>query len=468
MLGKIKGIFLPVLFVFISIFSLFLFRSMPSCTLWKGYNVFYVSKNDSSQTVAEILDKSGCKDYICLENQFFPLDIGINTPEFALSFLESKNSSDYLNRRNDYFFDKSKNYKIYYIPEKFNKAANKACLELNEKHGIKAGMFFSANYPWICLFVCIVFSVLLVIFSKNRLLLSLVLIFPVFLVFSQPYYSVMAGVCLFNLSLFLFVRYWKRRDFISLFRNNFLCMIFPAASGLIFIFSGFKILCLFIMVLLGIFGCLWLFSCMENYLNRRYFFVPKKIISASMFNFITLKMGHILLFCVLSVFLISVYAAFFSEKSSGSHKSESIYVPGSSAQKSELVNFNSYLDWKWKSLSSPYISVNSKVKNLKEIDFPSYEYDENGLLVEKINHLRYDGDFIHHAEEEVCSYKFPALEKLLVNEKHSMKAGYVVPGSQKITIFTIIGLLLAVSLPAGVYIYLRFKTNLKNGEVKQK
>ena len=451
MLKIFRVYFLPAILITVSIVSLYFLRSVPAVSLWKGYTVFYVSKESSQEEVATMLLEHGCKDFISLENQFVPLNVSVNSPEFALAFSGSR-KSDYLERRNDYFFDKSKKYRIYYIPAEYVGNAKDACFELNQKKGIKAGMSFSASYPWVSVLVCMLFSVALVVFSEKRLLLSAILLLPVLMAFSLPVYSVTCAICLFNLGASLFVKYWKREGFFLFVQKNPVSIVFPFVSLLIMILSGFRSLFLFVIVNAGIYGILCIYSLLENLLDRRYFFTPKKILSSSMFRFYSKKAMLSILICIGSVFIICIYAAVSTKISQSSSGQNSIAVPCPSSSDKRLVNFNDYVDWKWNVITEPYISVNDSNKNVKSVRFSVYR-SEDGKVIESERELNYDREFVKQSEAEVFRMNFPALEKLLAGENHSMKAGYAVPGYQKVGFLSIILLLVAIGTPCGVYIY---------------
>ena len=108
----------PVLFLACIVLIVF-FKTVPAQKLWNDYSVLYVQKDVSDDSVQKALTSSGIQDYVCLSNQFLPVSLSENSIEFTMFKLKATRN-DYSNRRVNYFFDKSKNFRLYYIPNEYN------------------------------------------------------------------------------------------------------------------------------------------------------------------------------------------------------------------------------------------------------------------------------------------------------------------------------------------------------------
>ena len=82
------------------------FRTVPSSKLWDDYSVVYVQKNVDESLIQKLFDDYGCKDVISGAEQFVPMEFSSESPEISMA-IAKVDSSNYLVRRNLYFFDKT-------------------------------------------------------------------------------------------------------------------------------------------------------------------------------------------------------------------------------------------------------------------------------------------------------------------------------------------------------------------------
>ena len=98
------------------------------------------------------------------------------------------------------------------------------------------------------------------------------------------------------------------------------------------------------------------------------------------------------------------------------------------------------------------------------VSFSKYVETDDGIS-ETVHTIVYSSDFENSALAFIDKLSYPALEKLMKCQKKNFSAGYVFSGSQNVTIFTIIQLVIAMFIPIFVYLYcskldLRNKTNI--------
>ena len=133
--------------VLISISVIVMFRSVPAGKLWQDYSVLYVPNTTEDSVVMSALSDAGIDDVVALSNQFLPLNISEDSLEYAMYKVNiGSDSNAYVENRNSYFFDKSKNFRIYYIPSSYEHKISKAISSLENNH-ISCGLDASAGYP---------------------------------------------------------------------------------------------------------------------------------------------------------------------------------------------------------------------------------------------------------------------------------------------------------------------------------
>ena len=86
--------------------------------IFKIVNNLKKNNKDVFSFQVELFDDYGCKDVISGAEQFVPMEFSSESPEISMA-IAKVDSSNYLVRRNLYFFDKNSNYKIYYVPDKY-------------------------------------------------------------------------------------------------------------------------------------------------------------------------------------------------------------------------------------------------------------------------------------------------------------------------------------------------------------
>ena len=98
----------------LSIFVLFIFRTVPSGNLWERYRIVYVDNASDDDYAAEVLKKAGCENVISLSSQRLPVMLPVHSPEVSLA-LAFSDADGYLAKRRAYFFDRGAQYRLYYI-----------------------------------------------------------------------------------------------------------------------------------------------------------------------------------------------------------------------------------------------------------------------------------------------------------------------------------------------------------------
>ena len=116
-----------VFVILLTLLLTFLLRSMPKGTNWNDYKILYIQNNAPLTLVNNIFDQNGIKDYVSLDNQRVPIMLKKNSIEESMLRVNLNDISNcYLALRQNYFYDSTGKYMLYYIPSYCEKGIDKA------------------------------------------------------------------------------------------------------------------------------------------------------------------------------------------------------------------------------------------------------------------------------------------------------------------------------------------------------
>ena len=142
-------VFISSFIVLLSVALFFVFKNIPSGKLWKEYTVFYTHASTPDELITDTFKNNGIDRYVGINNQKIPLNITYNSVEHSLFKLNLSNKKyTYLNLRDNYFFDFSKEYRLYYIPSSFSSEI-KNCINDLKKMNIITGIDNSYSYSYL-------------------------------------------------------------------------------------------------------------------------------------------------------------------------------------------------------------------------------------------------------------------------------------------------------------------------------
>ena len=425
-------------------------RVAPVSKFFKGYDIIFVANDFPAETVVEILKKNGCKNVISSENQKVPLNLNENSPEVALA-KSNLEKSTYLKDRMGFFFDKTRKNNVFYVPEEDLKSAENAVQKISEK-GASAGINAAASFPAFSIVIVVAFSILLVFFSENQILCALLFVFPVIFSFMMPFSSVSAGLCLFELFLFFYIKFWGRKNsakkllknvmLLTIFGTSFLCIVFTKIqAGLFFLMMIFSEISVFL-----------LYKNVKQKIDSKYSFNPVNIRTAFSIRIMTKKNRNLLPVCALSVLAILVSAVFSSNFSSvfKNEKISGIQLPSSGAAVQNLPGINDFIAWKWEAMTFPYRSLNKKTSN-DAVIFKNFQ-KKDGFIHESVSSIYFNDKFKMNTVKEIENLDYPALEKMLVSQGKHARFGYVTSGLQNVSLIMIIILIIAFFVPLSFYL----------------
>lgn len=443
---KFVALFISIL----SLFILFIFKTIPTGKLWNGFNVLYVPTETSESMMIDSFSQSQISEHYELSNQYIPLKFTNFSPEISMLKLNiSSEEFSYLSKRQLYFFDKSGNYKLYYIPTEFKNNLNE-CVKILSKSGVKVGVDNSSSYPIFIPIVIFLLFLILLVFSKKKNVFFIGGLFLINFVICNPFYNTGVSVCLIFLILFFISNIWKRKDFIiCLFSKPFVpIVLFFSVLGSFStsIKTGF----MFFIAILGIFNSLYVFSICENFVINKRSFIPVKIRSAKRISIYGKKQNQTLLSCMIVV-LFLIFISIFSNSSISDSKFAKILLPSSNSSFQELVSLEDYYEFAWNVSSAPYKSLNNKNQNSNFYQYPRYE-EIDGKIVETMQIRSFNESFKNQVFEEIDLLNFNSIEKVLKSQGKDVKIGYLSTSSYRIGFFGIIVMIISLSILLFIYI----------------
>ena len=276
---KYLKIFSPVLFLACVILIIF-FKTIPIEKLWKDYSVLYVQNDVSDDSVQKALVSSDIQNYVCLSNQFLPINISENSIEYTM-FKLNASKNDYSNRRVNYFFDKSKNFRLYYIPNEYTQNLSDA-IHILSKNKIECGVDSKQTVSYFLFLFFIAAAAVLTVFSKNKTIFLGSCFLELLFLWCNPFYPVTVSLIILLLPVFFVSNIWKRNCFVEYLVSNLWCIIILAVSIICNFSISLKTGLLFLALLLSVLLFMMISYFIEDYFEKKYIFVPVFIKSAKM------------------------------------------------------------------------------------------------------------------------------------------------------------------------------------------
>jgi len=453
--------YIPFFCIFVAAIVLIIFRSVPSKKLWDDYTVLYVPAEVSDDFVIKALESSQIYDFVCLKNQRVPILLSANSPEVTMLKLNSTASEkDYLYTRENYFYDSTGSFKLFYIPTEYKKSLND-CLHILDKKGIKTGIDIDFSYPWLLPILISVYFIVLLVFSKKKLLFILLNIFPLLFIFSNPFYAAGTSVVLLQTALFIVSNVWGRKNAKKQLLKTSFILIFLVISIASSFSSSIRCGVFYLISLAGSFSFLSVYDFFKVIREKKMNFVPVYIKSAGM---ISAFAGNGKIIMPISLGMLAVILLYFalSFTSLSSSFSKKIKLPGlSNSSEESLPSLEDYYSWNWKVFSSPFKSLNKSYSDDKYFTYPSFISDENSIT-QKDNILSFDDSFKENVYNGIDSLDFDSIEKVLKAQEKDAKYGYVQTGSYKVTLFSIIMMFISF----GILLFIYFSVIIKKGGKK--
>lgn len=452
--------FFIILFSLITVFTLYKYKTVPSGKLWNSYTVIYIPVEIEDSLVLDGFFDNGIEEYICLSKQRVPVMFKLNSVERAMfNVALSPSDQEYLRRRENFFFDSAKQYRLYYVPNQYKENTNTFIKELN-KQGIEGGIDSTFAYPFILPLITLLFCGILFYFSKSRMIMSIASLLSILFVMCNPFYVCAIASCLLIVLFFIITNIWKRDGAlkklihsIDFYFFTVLALILPFTNS---VYSGI----FFIMVCISIMGVLYIVHLKEKEILQRQTYTFVLIRNARQTSLYAGKTKQVLIFVTAAV--ICVFASFIlnSTQSFSGHFAR-VLLPGESTITSkELVNLEDYFGWTWKIKTLPYQSLNTK-NNPASVVYPEYK-KENGRIVRTDQVMNYNQSFKDTVYDDIDNLDFYSIEQVLKSQGKDTSYGYTASSSYNVTIISIILMIITLIM----LIFLDFSAIIKKGGKK--
>lgn len=435
---KFKSL-LALLICLVCVVCLFLFRQIPKGQLWKGYSVLYVPVETSDQTVVNVLDELEIKNFICLSNQFLPLKIELNSPEYSMLKLNIQNDDfSYIYDRNGYFFDKNGDYRIYYIPSEYSENFSVLIKKLSEWN-IPANVDSKTQYP---VFLPIVFAILCVIlcyFSKNKILFGSSVIFPILFVFFNPFYQVIFARCLLLIILFIVSNIWNRKGSVKTILSCFYLYLILVIYLISSVGTSLSVCLLSILEVISISSVFIIYYDFIFWKNKKSItFV--KIKPARLVSIFADKQFLVFSSILVSMLFIFGFLFFSSSNSTKISKSENdVLLPclvSEAENQSNLPMLEDYYKWVWNVQTFPYRSLNESHQE-SVVEFSRFVQSENGIIQQN-EVMFYDDEFKQNLNTQIDFIGENSIEYMLRTQNQELFPCFSSSGSFQISNFSLV------------------------------
>jgi len=468
-MSLVKKILLPVFSILVLVL-LFINRTVPSGVLWNGYSLLYVPVSTSDEVVLKVLANNDIDEVVCLSNQFLPISVAKNSPEASMLFLSananSNGQNDYIQNRRNYFFDKNKEFKIFYVQSKY-KNKLKDCVPDLEHQKISAGIDSKAVYPWILPVLCCVLLAILLFFERNKLLFGGTALFPIMYIFTNPFYPSAVAVTLSLLVAFCGINLWKRKGALKLLKQNYILLSLVLVALIAAFASSILSGLYFILVLFAMAAFIFFYDDMEEYiLNKKYirfvYIRPARMIS------IFAEKARFILTTMLAIQTLVLIAFFASSTQVVSSKFTKLLLPSSNAlsyeQDESLPKLEEYYRWNYIVQAYPYISLNKNFdENTNDVIYPRY-VEKDGIIEKVENHLIYNEDFKKAVNKNIDNLPYNSIESILKNQKSDFEPGFSAAKSNPINLFGIIIMIVSILLLLFIYFSVIMKRTKAGGK----
>lgn len=452
---QIKKVLIPILFVLITSTLLIVFRSVPVSRLWNNYSVLYCPVDSDINTINTVLDKYNCKDVISIFNQRIPLYSKI-VP------IKSIENDSYINERNNYFYDKSKEYLVFYVNDHYRSSLEKAVKTLRTDYKINANLDGKATFPWLTPIICTVLALFFAFISKNKIAYLLQVLVPVLFSYCLPFYINASSVSLFLYSIFLEQKILNRKDNISYILTNPYILVFTILPIILSFMSSFLSGIMFLLSAISSVIVFYLLELYKTYSDSKLHFCPVNIRPAKYMNIINNKTVRAMLYCSFAIVFMIISSIFsFDSSTSSNSTSKQVLLPIPSSKENVLPNMNSYINWVWNTLTMPYRNLNEPYSGTPEenevVVIPRFEQTSEGIITSNQEVFCFDTKFKNSAVEEIDNLEYSALEKLFKKQGSNFSASYGTGNEEKISSKTLIILFLELLIPLIMTFYYLLK-----------
>lgn len=443
----------------LSLAIIFALRTLPAGKLWKEYAVIYVPSDSSDADAMQAISDAGINGAVSLSGQFLPSNLTQNSIEYSIYKIRADSpASDYIQKRAAYFFDRTRNYRLYYIPSAEKSKIPDALSNLSAR-SIAGGADISASYPWILPLISALLVIVLAFFSKNRMIFLASALIPVANLFCNPFYQMAEATCLILLCLFFISNVWRRKGAVKYLLGNHSVPAMIIVAVLCAFTCAPKSGAMLIVALFGTACCLLTIYEAERFFESKSSFVPvyirpaKKIPVSGKNAATTTGTAAASALIILAVILIS------SLGTKGAKSSSRIFLPANAHADESLGQLEEFYRWTWDFRTAPYRSLN-KAQDDFFVEFPRFA-ESSGTIAQTNVIMSYDQNFRDSAYDSIDDFGFESIEKVLKSEGKDFKGGYSVTNSYPVGLLGVIMSLICVFVLLFLYVSTIIRKGIK-------
>lgn len=431
---------------------LFLFKNIPSGKIWSEYTVLYTEISNSDELITSKIQEAGIKEFAGINNQKIPIKLTYNSVEHALFKLNlSNNKYHYLNNRNNYFFDHSGQYRLYYIPTIYDSEI-KECIKMLKKENITVGIDNSYSYSYLLPVIVLILFIILIFSSKNKLFCFLPYIILFIFLINNPFFSCGVSVSILSFVIFIISNIWQRKGSFNILIKNKILYILTILSFITSFSAHYLCGILFLISILALISIIYLYLQINSFFKKRKEFVFSLIKPAKMISALGKNNKRVLLSIISCISAIIIYF-FISSTSMINIKSSKINLPSNSNEKNDkLPTLEEYYKFNWQVFTQPYISLNDNNINYSEnqVTYPRYKI-ENGIISEYYNTITYNEDFQNTLNAQIDELDYLSIEKIIKSEGNEFIGGYSNNNSYRVSTFSIFSMFICLFMLLFIY-----------------
>lgn len=437
-------------FSILTVILLYNFRTVPSGRLWENYSVLYIPDTVEDSSVVQAFNECQIEEFVSYENQRVPLLFKNESVEKSMFMLNSTGGEfKYLSERLNYFFDSSKQYRLYYVPNTYKDNLT-SCVKLLEDRGNVAGIDSNFSYPWVLPLLTIVLALVLLFFAKNKILFVISSVIPVMFVFCNPFYSCTISAFLILIIFLMFTNIWRREGYLKKIFKSQLFYIFAVCSLILSLSNGFISFVFLILAFCSSLALLFICMLLQDDIERKEQFKYVYIRNARLTSFFTGRIKTVCLILFISTACIFAYFILNLSDSFSGHFAR-VLLPGeSSISSKDLPNLNDYCEWDWNVVTYPYKSLNVK-NNSDVVTYPHF-VKENGTIKKIDQVFKYDDIFKNEVINSIDNLDFYSIEQVLKSQGQDSVFGYTASSSYNVSVFSIIMMIVTLGMLLFIYI----------------
>lgn len=199
--------FSSIILLICSFYAVFSLRVLPFSKAWKGYQVVYFEKGYDITEILTLFSENKIDNVISIAHNSYP-SLPKMTP--VLPPLVFGNNFSYSDFQNIFFYDKSGEFLLFYVPDEYTLEIPKVLDTLSSD--VNCGVVTESSYPLLPPLLTSIFFILLIVLSKKRFFVLLLQLPFVFINICYPI-PLLSVLSLFTGSLLYIVQDIFYRDF---------------------------------------------------------------------------------------------------------------------------------------------------------------------------------------------------------------------------------------------------------------